>query len=422
MYYKKSKRKVLSTFYKDEMVDIHKILIDEAIEDKVEKISELGNLKKLVKSLSDGYYTGIDDELSTIREWFNELNKDGRSLNKDGRSLNKNILKGNQYSDKQLDKSLYNLIYLNKLYENGLLNENTYYPIFKTINPSKINCIPSFDHLLNSKKIDLQNEEVKKAISNISKIEKEIQKYYNEINLKNLKYRRSIEEFLENNNYLENYQCAEYLVSTYTNNLQVYRVSDFAKYASIDTDRFEQCVAIVSFLNPKLYNEYLVKKENDSKKNLLACYYTFVNLANDITTYQKNGQDMPVLEFLFKAPFVKYVIDYDKKMRDFIDNPGISNIIQDYLNRNNLKVIYKVSIDKILEGLISKNDYVFTDEDRNRIKQIFGLLDLPNTPIAINIVIGNYVNGVYNLDNLKKEKNEALEKKLIKNPYTFISK
>ncbi len=71
---------------------------------------------------------------------------------------------------------------------------------------------------------------------------------------------------------------------------------------------------------------------------------------------------------------------------------------------------------------ISKNDYVFTDEDRNRIKQIFGLLDLPNTPIAINIVIGNYVNGVYNLDNLKKEKNEALEKKLIKNPYTFISK
>ena len=404
----------LEVFYQYELINIYKIIENNSIKDKIHEIEKIGSLKKLDKSLSKGFYRGIDKELDTIKNWWNANNK----------ALNHNIEKGNQYSKKQLEKKLIDLVYLYRLYKNGILNENTYYPVFKKIQISKINTAPKFRHLLKSKNID--NEECIEALSNVEVIEHEIEKFHVGLSLKNLRYRREIEETLEKNNFLENYKYAEYLINAYISFKSCYRISDFLLYANIDRERFDDCVRIIEFLNPVLHEQYIEKREIDNKKNILACNAEFKIIAGKIKEYTKLGKEMPPFEFISLAPFLHYYenqqfnrVSYITKVKKIIDDDDILNTICSYLYRNKLDIITYLNPKNKLDDLVSFGTHEITDEDRANIVLIIKRLNLPSTGIVLRTVVTKYFNNEYNLDEISEKRKNNIEEHLEKNPYVY---
>ena len=408
-----------SLFYKNEILNIYKIIINDNIEDKDAEILKLGTIKKLRVSLETGMYTGIEEELRVVKEWFY------KNLGVDKR-INKNKEKGNQYSEKNILRKLSDLVYLNRLYTNELLNINTYYPIFKKISKSKIDSAPSFKHLLVSKYITFDDPEIKEAFQNIDEIEKTISQFHKGISFENLKYRRSIEEFLEKNNYLENYKYAEYILKTYIDDESCYKISEIIAGFDISIDHFKECLKIIKFLNPVLYEQYIEKKKRDSEKNIVACNYAFINLANSIRESRKNGQEFDKYEFIRKAPFLKYSslshdihYDYAGKLRDFIHEPGVLKTLSDYVYRTGLNHIVLTNVKNYLNNFRAINGHILTPEEKQDIYKIIKDLNIAPFAFAINEVIRKYLNNEYDMESIELSKRMADKSGTLKNPYTY---
>ena len=415
-------REKISTFYKDEFLRVYEIITDDTITDKVHEIEKIGKISKLEKSLKNPFYKNIDNEVKVVRDWY-ELN------------FGKNKVKKpqlNQYSPETVSRKLFELVYLNELIENGLLNENTYYPIFKRIAPGLVGRIPLYKYLFNTPNIEMfKTEQVKKAEANIDIIENEIKKFHEGELLKNLKYRRSFEEFFEKNNYLENYKYAEYMLKTYINAKGIYRDPAFIRFANISQERLDDCAKIVQFLNPVLYGEYMDKRKANNEKNLNSVNYQFIGISNEIRKYLSNGKDMPIDEFLSKAPFIHFAYNsenstfvYIDKFDLFCNEPTVKNVIKDYLRRNGLAVLTYVNIYNYMKSLIRFDGVDLTEDDKKNIIQIIKVSDFCPTVKVINHVIRKYLNNEYNMDDYNKEKKEInpIEEVIKQNPYTYSLK
>ena len=411
-------------FYRNQMIDIYNIIIDDSIIDKEEAINRLGGIDKLAYSLKTGFYTEIDEELRCIKEWF-----DKNYPVDNNKKVNKNINKGNQYSDKQVSHKLNDLIYLNRLFMNGLLNENTYYPLFKNMGSSRLAEAPEFKYLLKSNIIDFENPEIKSAFENVDKIEEAVKKFHTGIPFKNLKYRRTIENVLENNNYLDNYKYAEYVLNTYINSTTCYRVRELIDGKRMTLEMFSDCLDIVKFLNPILYNQYLEKKASDASKNLVACNYAFINLAEKIRECNRNNEELDVLEFISNAPFLRftqskksYDYDYGQKVYAFIKEPGLADTIGRYVYRNGINNIKVTNAREYINRLCSINGHELTEEEKKDIYKIMKVLDIIPSGYTINEVAKRYINNLYNMSEINDmgvSQIKPIQLELKNNPYEY---
>lgn len=415
------KREKISTFYKDEFLRVYEIIVDDSIEDKLAEILKVGPLIKLERSLRNPYisYKEIDNEIKTVKDWYENYKNEKKKPKKP---------QLNQFSPETVSRKLFELVYLNELIENSALNENTYYPIFKIIAPSLVARDPQYKYLFNTPNLEMFNtEQVKKAQANVDLIEQEIKKFHHGDILKNLKYRRSIEEFLENNNYLDNYRYAEYILNVFINTNAIYRDSKFVKCANIDLDRLDECARIVKFLNPVLYEQYMEKRKYNDAKNLNAVNHQFIKLANKIREYRKNGSDMPVYEFLTNAPLIHYTYttkdfyyNYNDKFTNFCNEPTVKQVIKDYLFRNKIGYLYYVNIYSYMKSLTTIDGMELTDEDKENIIYIMKKFDICPIVRMINLVIHRYLNNEYNMSELQYKKDyNPIEEVINQNPYTY---
>lgn len=399
-----NKRKKLDVLYKDELQKIVEIIRDDSIIDKNERIAEIADEKKIAKSLKKGMYLDFDSELGAIKEYYGDF-------------------KNGQFSEKNMKKRLYELVYLNTLYENDVLNEKTYYPIFKKLT-TRYEDNNYYSYLKKSKNLDLADEEIQRALKNVEEIDKNISQFHEGQTLKNLKYRKTIEKFLEEDNYLENYNYSEVVVNNYINYDKSYLKYKFLNKSGINSDTFDSCVKIIKFLNPELYEKYEEKKEQNEKKLPVVIKSSFSNLAYAIVNGEfRDGSEFNLLEFYKKIP---------------LKNSGVGGINQ-YLNKNfGFDSLEYNSIMKY----IHKNNVYFTWQNEQQAKKnngenhvvngininnqlihsVYNYMknnDYPNLRSVYSIILDKAINGEIDLYSVKAN---TSDNEKFNNPYVFVKK
>ena len=419
MYYKK-KRKPLNIFYRDEMLEAYKIIKNDEITDKEIAINEIGSFKKFVKSLSHKFYTDLDKELKEMNDWYHENYKDSDKKQNDGK-------KANLYTKHIVDKKINDIMYLNNLYESGNLNEKTFYPLYKDGYNKSIymnggtDFKSHFNYLKKTTAVkNIDNEYLKRALDNLDEIVEAISKMLTPQVVKNMKYRAKIEKALDSTGYLDNYYYAEFIITEFINSNDSYKYKNFLYRYSINNERFEDCVKIIKFLNPVLYQEYELKLESNTAKRIYSSRGQFITLAKKIIDYRKQGAELPVEEYLKETPFKEYGYDYANKVNLFIENEGVKGTILSYLYRNNIQTFNNTYLSKELKVKRTINGREVTPEDIRNVFTIIEAKGLPKLDRVYMIVLKKYLAGEYDMNRLDEETEEKVCTK-VKIPYVYKS-
>ena len=248
--------------------------------------------------------------------------------------------------------------------------------------------------------------------------------------MKSIKYRFSIEKFLIENDYLDNYLYAEFVINQYINDKSSYKTSNFLQRLNIDKQTFEYCLKLVEFLNPQLYSLYNEKKESNTSRRNSAIVRTFIDLNNGISKGNlTDGTSFDMLEFLKRIPFKdhgkkfsNYVVEYLSKNLSS-DYKYIINNIYDYLYKNKIFNIRYVSEEYLAKNKTWVNGVEITPEINHIIFKYMYAYDLPNISRVYDILVEKYVNNSLDLTDLDEKvqaKKDKVKLDMIDNPYKLV--
>ena len=242
----------------------------------------------------------------------------------------------------------------------------------------------------------------------------------------NVKYRENIEIVLERENYLDNYQYAEYLINLYNEYKFNHLKKDFLKKLGISEETFNYCVELIKFLNPLLYEEYAEEKDKANKRRSTNIASTLANLAYGIKNgHLPNGTTFDILVFYKKVPFKNFGKGFSEKLKEYMFRSGfdkdIAYTIFNYLKENKIYgvkfVNEKMYLDKIvtLRGVRITNDMVM---DAFKYMKINGL---PSISAVYNEVMNRIIDGKITSEDLIENKDETMGQN-IGNPYELVRK
>ena len=323
------------------------------------------------------------------------------------------------YTIKNLKIKLDALLELNELYKNCNLNINTFYPYFNT--PNLLRGLDSdYAYLKNSKNIDFNKPEIVDLINNLPEICKMIREYTTGINLENLKYRKSIEDILERNRYLENYMYAEYIIKAYITDKQSYKTVEFLKKYGINDEILKYCVSLIQFMNPALYKEYLDKYDINNQERKEALFHEFYNLAKCIEDCEKKGEELSLVDFFRLTPFKEYGPIYIDKVNGFLKHGYTLSKVSNYIYSHDIQrfkymfVEQEKRVTRILDG------HKLTPEDNENIIKIMDVYGIPYVKKLYRIITDEYIAGKYDMDEILEKYKRLEDVETIHVPYQYV--
>jgi len=277
---------------------------------------------------------------------------------------------------------------------------------------------------------DPRLDSVREALNDFDFISNTINSF-SDIQIKNVRYRTEVENILKENNYLDNYLYAEYVIKTYLTDDKSYLKNNFLGNLGINYEIFQYCEELIQFLNPVLYKQYQECVSENNKKRAWAIGMTIRNLARGINTgYLDDGTEFDILEFYKRVPFKEYEAKFVCTLEDFIlrnigNENGIYSTINNYLYQNNITKMIPASETKLSETSISYNGVELTPEIIHNVFRYMKVNGLPEVIGVYRIVLSKYVNNEIDFS-LLDEQEQQMESKtkygIYKNPYTLVLK
>lgn len=245
----------------------------------------------------------------------------------------------------------------------------------------------------------------------------------------NQEYRCEIERILSENNYLENYLYAEYVIKAFINDDRNFQRNRFFRITRTTRKIFEYSVEVVKFLNPQLYQEYLESKSDSEIKKKLHMQNNINKVALGIQTgHLIDGSKFDILDFYRFIPLrescLNFVHDLKKFMREcdaLVD--GAYDTISNYMKENGIEEIIFVT-----ERYIASNISFYSNDERVTPKVIHNCFrymyafGLPKIEAVFKIVLNRYLNHEIDFSNLKKVEDRSRKRKNEKNyhnPHTL---
>ena len=322
------------------------------------------------------------------------------------------------YSKDNVRVKVDTLLKLNELYKEGNLNINTFYPYFSIPN-LLFGLENDYAYLKKSKTVNQEDPLVIDLYNNLPELSKMIRELTTGVSLENIKYRKSIEDILTKNCYLENYQYAEFVVKAYINDAISYNSARFLEKYGIDEDTFNYCVSLIQFINPILYKEYLNRYNANAMQKKESDYHAFYNLARRI-----DEGNLSLIEYFKASPFKENGPIYIDKVRSFLKYGYTLNKISSYLCANCVLRFRYIVKEQEIRVNRTINGRVLTPEDNSNIFKVMDVYDLPYIKVLYNMITEEYMNGSYDMT-LIDEKYQVLqnrEKVEIPYQYTKVTK
>ncbi len=250
-----------------------------------------------------------------------------------------------------------------------------------------------------------------------------------ELEHKNAEYREEIVKLLEEREYLENYLYAEFIIKTYINDDRNYQKGRFYRVTKTNKNIFNYCVEVVKFLNPQLYQEYLVAQSESAVKKTQNMVNNLNNIVEGIKTgYLPDGSEFNILEFYRFVPLRESGFNFSRDLINFMrQNDDITEEVYDcitkYMEENNIRVIVFVT-----ERYVKNNREKYSTDPRFTSKMIHNVFrymfasGLPNIDHIFRILLEKYMNRELDFDRLRKmedKSQKSKERKRYHNPYTL---
>ncbi len=251
---------------------------------------------------------------------------------------------------------------------------------------------------------------------------------FSDTQVKNIRYRMEIESILEENNYLENYLYAEYVIKAFLADDKSCFKNRFIKSLGINQETFEYCEKLVHFLNPVLYKEYQECVSENNKKRAYEMDMTIKDLAKGINTgYLEDGTEFNILEFYKRVPFKRYEGKFVYTLNDFIkrnigNENGVYSTINGYLKENNITRMTSVSEEKLNESSITYKGVKLTPEIIHNVFRYMKVNRLPEVKAVYRIVLSMYFNNEIDFSLLDEQEKQMESRIKYKNPYSLVSK
>lgn len=251
---------------------------------------------------------------------------------------------------------------------------------------------------------------------------------FSDTQIKNARYRIEVENILNENNYLENYLYAEYVIKAFLEDDKSCFKNRFIKSLGINQETFEYCEELVHFLNPVLYKEYQECVSENNKKRTYKMAMTIKNLAKGINTgYLEDGTEFNILEFYKRVPFKRYEGKFVYTLNDFIkrnmgNEKGIYSTINGYLKDNNITRMSSVSEEKLNESNTTFKGVKLTPEIIHNVFRYMKVNRLPEVKAVYRIVLNMYINNEIDLSLLDEQEKQMKSEKKYNNPYTLVLK
>lgn len=276
-------------------------------------------------------------------------------------------------------------------------------------------------------KNDPRLDSVREALNDFDFISNTINSF-SDTQVKNVRYRIEVENTLEENNYLENYLYAEYVIKAFLEDDKSCFKNRFIKSLGIDQETFEYCEELVHFLNPVLYKEYQECVSENNKKRTYKMAMTIKNLVKGINTgYLEDGTEFNILEFYKRVPFKRYEGKFVNTLNDFIvrnmgNEKGVYSTINNYLKENKITRMSSVSEEKLNESNITYKGVKLTPEIIHNVFRYMKVNRLPEVKAVCRIVLSKYFNNEIDLSLLDEQEKQMKSEKKYNNPYILVLK
>lgn len=318
------------------------------------------------------------------------------------------------YSKDNVRVKVDTLLKLNELYKEGNLNINTFYPYFSIPN-LLFGLENDYAYLKKSKTVNQEDPLVIDLYNNLPELSKMIRELTTGVGLENIKYRKSIEDILTKNCYLENYQYAEFVVKAYINDAISYNKAKFLEKYGIDEDTLNYCVSLIQFINPVLYREYLNRFTANNMQKKESDYHAFYSLARRI----ENG-DVSLIEFFKTAPFKDNGPLYIDKIKSFLKYGYALNTISNYLYANCVPRFRYIVKEQEIKVTRTIDGRVLTPEDNSNIFKVMDVYDLPYVKVLYNQVTEEYMKGNYDMAEIDEKYQILQNEETVEIPYQFV--
>lgn len=258
----------------------------------------------------------------------------------------------------------------------------------------------------------------KDALDNFELIYNTYLEYEQEGKLERAKYYISFEQYFKNYNY------AKFVIESYIEDEDSYKMKAFLYKFEIDKNTFNFCVHVIEECNPDLYEKYSEKVKANSHKNCMSNVQTIKGLAERIKSGLNNdGTPFTIFDFIKKVPF-KSDDEFPSKINRFMNkiiyiNMSEHSEIMNYIRKNKINsyTLSGINIDMLAEERQTINGVPILKSD---IELIVGFLKISKIPVnkkTYEEALKLYVAG--NIDKkLVQEQMKVLE---VKKPSPILS-
>lgn len=251
-----------------------------------------------------------------------------------------------------------------------------------------------------------------------------------ELERKNQIYREEIENILEENNYLDNYLYAEYIINAFISDERNYQKNRFLRVARITNNIFKYCVETIKLLNPTLYQEYLISLSESEERRIKNNEKSLIRLAGVINKgYLEDGAKFDILDFYRFVPMREcagnFVFELKKFMlkSDAIDD-GVYNTIMGYIKDQEIKKIIFITENTTLSYYSFNRDARITPEVIHNVFRYMASFGLSKIEDVFQIILNRFLNEEITFDNLDKTEKRSKKRKVASyynNPYKFVT-
>lgn len=391
--------------------------------------SDLSDLEKSLKVEQIISYKDLQNCISTYRKVsrLNVSDKIVRVFNIYEKFRKKGFFKDLYRCDiEELQKRVDNLNIIYKVLKSNLPEDEKVKIVFE-IFKDKDEFNKKYSLLIKFGTNDPRLDSAREALNDFDFISNTINSF-SDIQIKNVRYRREVENILKENNYLDNYLYAEYVIKTYLTDDKSYLKNNFLENLGINYEIFQYCEELIQFLNPVLYKQYQECVSENNKKRACAIGMTIRDLARGINTgYLDDGTEFDILEFYKRVPFKKYEAKFVCTLKNFIwqnigNENGIYSTINNYLYQNNIAKMIPASETELIKTSISYKGVELTPEIIHNVFRYMKVNGLPKVMRVYRIVLSKYVNNELDFSLLDEQEQQMKSKIKYKNPYTLVLK
>lgn len=232
------------------------------------------------------------------------------------------------------------------------------------------------------------------------------------LEVENAIYRRNLIDYLEKNNYLDNYLCAENIIKSFISSDLI--ESDFINKIGIDETSMKYSEGLISFINPNLFHQYTESIKTKEKMLIQSHIDAIKNIDHGIKTgFLKDGKEFDILDFYRLIPFKDSLHRFRYVLSSFIcknieNGEEVYRTIAHYMNRYNLAAISILKENDIFGVDLTINGVVISDAIKRASIKYMEINKFPMFNNVFKIVVRKYANGELDLNelNLFEEKEE----------------